>query len=445
MSNFLIFIQIKGLKKEMLKKAVLLLIFIFACKLSFKAQQTNNNCNNAAELCSDKLMTFSNIGANATLCSNCEDDFNFCFSPENTIWLKFTTNSTGGAVQVNFNNLVFESNPGQSQQLQAALIQTSSPCNGSSYTLIGNCVSNATGNFSINGTGLTPNTTYYLVVGGDKSGSGITTAAACTFNIYLTGSAVFKPTPFISVAPSKSSICKNEIVTYNVTLANCPDSTNFKWYVNGTFVASTPEAFYQTASLNDGDIVTVQTTCYEVCVDTISKNALPIDVTTVLVDAGPDLGNDPTKISRMSGSTNASSYYWTPSIGLADSSMLNTFVFPDYTIIYYLTAIENGCMAYDDMRFNVNNEVVIPNTFSPNGDGQNDKFEILYVDQYTNNVLQIFDRWGQMIYETTAYSYEKAWDGKNKKNEFAEGVYYYHLELRDVNKRIYNGSITIIK
>lgn len=430
----------------MLKKAVLLLMFIFACKLSFIAQQTNNNCNNAAELCSDKLMTFSNIGANATLCSNCEDDFNFCFSPENTIWLKFTTNSTGGAVQVNFNNLVFESNSGQSQQLQAALIQTSTPCNGSSYTLIGNCVSNAIGNFSINASGLIPNTTYYVVVGGDKSGSVITMAAACTFNVFLTGGAVFKPTPFISVVPSKTSICKNEVVTYNATLANCPDSSNFRWYVNGTFVASTPEAFYQTASLKDGDIVTVQTSCYQVCVDTISKNALPIDVTTVLVDAGSDIyGKDVAKMSRLSGVTNASFYYWTPSIGLADSSLLNTLVFPDVTTTYYLTATENGCTAYDEMHYFINKEIVIPNTFSPNGDGQNDKFEILYVDQYTNNVLQIFDRWGQMVFETTAYSYEKAWDGKNKKNEYADGVYYYHLELRDQNKRIYNGSITIIK
>jgi gliding motility-associated-like protein len=173
---------------------------------------------------------------------------------------------------------------------------------------------------------------------------------------------------------------------------------------------------------------------------------LPIDVTTVLVDAGSDIyGKDVSKISRLSGVTNASFYYWTPSIGLADSSLLNTLVFPDVSTTYYLTATENGCSAYDEMRYFINNEIVIPNTFSPNGDGQNDKFEILYVDQYTNNVLQIFDRWGQMVYETTAYSYEKAWDGKNKKNEYAEGVYYYHLELRDQNKRIYNGSITIIK
>jgi len=429
----------------MLKKVILILSVIFMSYLGLFAQLVNNNCSNATELCSDKLMSFTNVGANATLCNNCEDNFNFCFIPENTIWLKFKTNATGGTAQINFNNLVFESNTGQSQKLQAALIQTASPCNGSAYSLIGNCVSNATGNFSINASALNPNTIYYLVVGGDKTGVGISLAAECTFNIFLTGGAVTKLTPFISVIPSKSSICKNEIVTYNVTLANCPNNTNFKWYVNGTFVATTPEAFYQTASLNTGDIVTVQTTCFSVCVDTISKNALPMNVTTVLVDAGPDLFKDPTKVSNMSGVTSATSYFWTPGLGLADTSLLNTIVFPIQTTTYYLTATENGCTVYDEMIFHVNKEIVIPNTFSPNGDGKNDTFEILYIDQYSNNVLQIFDRWGQMVYETTAYSYEKAWDGKNKKNELAEGDYYYHLELRDENKRVYDGSITLIK
>jgi hypothetical protein len=53
---------------------------------------------------------------------------------------------------INFTNLVFETNPNQGNALQATLIEATAPCSSSSYTQLGNCVSNATGNFLINAT-----------------------------------------------------------------------------------------------------------------------------------------------------------------------------------------------------------------------------------------------------------------------------------------------------
>lgn len=404
-----------------------------------------NNCNYAEYICPDKSMTFTNVKANASTCSNCEDDFTFCFTPNNTIWLKFETNSTGGTIQINFSNLIFESSSGQSQQLQASIIQATTPCDASTYTQIGNCISNATTNFSLTSPALLPNTIYYVVVGGDETGVGITKAAECTFNVFLTGGAVSKPAPFMSILPSSTNVCANDIVTFSVTLINCPDSTNFRWFVNGTLVALTSESFYQTSSLKDGDIVSVQTSCYTICVDTISKNSLPIHVTTVEVDAGIDISKGPNESKLVEASTSAPEHYWTPDLYLSDSSGLFTRTFTPITMSYTLTAVENGCKAHDEMTVFVNSEVVIPNTFSPNDDGKNDKFEILYIENYPYNIVQIMDRWGQIIYETSSYDYEKAWDGKRNDDEMVEGVYFYHIELRDHDKRVYNGSVTILK
>ena len=85
-------------------------------------QEPYNICQNALELCPGTPISVNNIGANATGCVNCEDDFNFCFAPDNTIWFQIPTNAVGGNIQIDFTNLVFENNPGQDNELQLSLI-----------------------------------------------------------------------------------------------------------------------------------------------------------------------------------------------------------------------------------------------------------------------------------------------------------------------------------
>ena len=92
------------------------------------AQPSYDNCINALEICPNKSFTINNIGAGKTFCSSCEDDFNFCFTPNNSIWLKFNSNTTGGDATINFSDLTFESNIGQDNDLNATIISTSQAC-----------------------------------------------------------------------------------------------------------------------------------------------------------------------------------------------------------------------------------------------------------------------------------------------------------------------------
>src|SRR5690554_2893084 len=140
----------------------LLFFLLFFQSLFILGQEEYNNCADAFELCPNTIFSLNNVDANATVCANCEDDFNFCFAGENSIWMTFTTNDLGGDVEVNFSNLVFENNPGQGNGLQAAIIEATLPCISSSYTLISNCEANQTNAFSLNGIGLLPNTTFYV-------------------------------------------------------------------------------------------------------------------------------------------------------------------------------------------------------------------------------------------------------------------------------------------
>lgn len=92
---------------------------------------------------------------------------------------------------------------------------------------------------------------------------------------------------------------------------------------------------------------------------------------------------------------------------------------------------------------------VIPNAFSPNGDGINDYFEILGIENYERNSITIINRWGNKVYEAKNYGISttpKFWDGKANtgvrigNEELPTGTYYYILELGNGDKPI-GGSI----
>jgi gliding motility-associated-like protein len=82
----------------------------------------------------------------------------------------------------------------------------------------------------------------------------------------------------------------------------------------------------------------------------------------------------------------------------------------------------------------------IPNVFSPNGDGLNDLFRIAYDGDELFH-LQIFDRWGVKYYDTR--NREQAWDGKDLNgSEAAEGVYFYTVII---GTRKYSSNVTLIR
>lgn len=290
------------------------------------SQPSYNQCSSAFELCPNQTATLNNIGANKTVCSGCEDDFLFCFASTNTIWLKFTTNATGGDIQIDFSNMVFESAPGQDTELNASILTASVPCNSASYSAIGNCVSNASGPFSLIATSLTANTTYYVVVEGDNLGAGISIAAECTFDVLISGTGIDRPVPSIALTSSSNSICKNEIYTASASITNCPDNGNFTWYINGTQVANTTAPTFQTTALQDGDVISVETSCYLLCAEIVSDVEAPVAVYSFPIDAGDDIQISEGQTIHLLGSTSAIDFVWSPAINISDTSSLQPLI-----------------------------------------------------------------------------------------------------------------------
>lgn len=85
---------------------------------------------------------------------------------------------------------------------------------------------------------------------------------------------------------------------------------------------------------------------------------------------------------------------------------------------------------------------VIPNTVTPNDDGVNDTWRILYLESYPECRIRVFSRDGQPVYESIGYQVP-GWDGKYKGKKLPFGTYYYIIEPGSGRKPI-TGYVTLV-
>ncbi len=115
---------------------------------------------------------------------------------------------------------------------------------------------------------------------------------------------------------------------------------------------------------------------------------------------------------------------------------------------YYVRESLNGCVGNSNevkVTFKFC-EIEIPTAFTPDGDNVNDDWTIKNIDDVIpNNVVSIYNRWGEKIYESTKGNYEAhKWDGKFNGKCLPVDSYYYIIEYNDSNKVPLKGIVTII-
>ncbi|MBC8051594.1 MAG: gliding motility-associated C-terminal domain-containing protein [Sphingobacteriaceae bacterium] len=135
-------------------------------------------------------------------------------------------------------------------------------------------------------------------------------------------------------------------------------------------------------------------------------------------------------------------YKWVPATGLDNDTIPNPVASPVENTKYTLTVTSKaGCSESGDLYVTVV-EPDIPNAFSPNGDGINDRWAIKYLETYVRADVQIFNRYGQKVY--TSGQYLEPWDGTWQGKEIPVGVYYYTIEPNNGRKKLF-GSITLLR
>ena len=165
-----------------------------------------------------------------------------------------------------------------------------------------------------------------------------------------------------------------------------------------------------------------------------------------IISAGPDkqIFEGDTTILNGTLTGTATGFYWSPSTNMANPNTLTPSVSPSGSITYTLYATSPfGCSTVsDDVFVKVFKKVFVPNSFSPNGDGINDTWQIRGLDSYPSPSLKVFTRYGGLVYE--AGQYLSPWDGTYNGKPLATGVYYYLLDLH-MNLPLISGWVLIVR
>ncbi len=213
-------------------------------------------------------------------------------------------------------------------------------------------------------------------------------------------------------------------------------------------VYSTPGNYVVTTTYTDNVGCTVTSTVATVIqvyqVPTAGFEPSP-DVTTV-VDGEVTFNNQTSDLAN-------NSYVWNFA-GLGGSSSVSPVYLFTNSGEYFVTLIAtsaHGCQDTAIKKVTVNPDVVlyVPNSFTPNGDGLNDEFQIFLpptgVD-YSTFSLSIYDRWGTVIYKTN--DVYKSWNGgRNNSGEVVkQDTYVYKISFQDEKKKYYEkvGYVTLL-
>jgi len=165
------------------------------------------------------------------------------------------------------------------------------------------------------------------------------------------------------------------------------------------------------------------------------------------VEAGEDVTLNVGETTQFSG-MGEETYSWTPALYLDSASIYNPIAQPLYTTFYTLTTqSDKGCIASDSLKVTVTNifDVIMPNAFSPNGDGLHDNIGIKALGIESLTDFSIFNRWGQKVFQTSNLT--DRWDGTFKGIPQELGVYIYYVRANKYIGGIFEhqGHITLIR
>lgn len=184
---------------------------------------------------------------------------------------------------------------------------------------------------------------------------------------------------------------------------------------------------------------------------------LQLLVSGISVDLGPDLnlylGESVLLEPALNGNV-LDSLSWTHPEFLSCVDCLNPVVSPTTSTVFSLEVWDaNGCKSVDEVVVLVDKKarIYVPNAFSPDGDGENDRFWVFTGPEVRLiRRMQVFDRWGNQVYTAESLApngYSTGWDGMFRGSRMLPGVYTWYMvvEYTDATTEIFSGDVTLIR
>ena len=281
----------------------------------------------------------------------------------------------------------------------------------------------------------------------------VSTTNGCTDTLIKTNFIKVVSSPVISIT-GNNPVCMPGVLSFKGIQLQ-PDTSALSWnwsFGNGNTSSAknpVPQRYDTAGNYPLQLIVTNSSSCADTVTDVVVIYSLP------LVDAGPDkiipVG---TSVTLSTTGSAVTTYLWSPGTSLNCTSCPTPVASPKNNITYRVKVTDiNGCVSYDDVTVIVTcsgENVFIPNTFSPNNDGANDIFYPRGKGLYRIQSMQVFNRWGEIVFSKTnffANNPSDGWNGMYKNKPANTDVYTYIIEIICDNSSIlsFKGNITLIQ
>ena len=283
----------------------------------------------------------------------------------------------------------------------------------------------------------------------------VTSAAGCESSLtkqILASQIHPAPVASMSVVPltvNGAQVCLGDSISFTDNSAG-GNITKSIWYFGDGIIDSSFAEFHTYATATSY-------VAYHAVIDNNGCESVNNPSVAVLVDALPIVNagydkyvvvGDSVVLNEVSVIANDFTNWWTTTpynLYLNDTAILNPVFTPAVSGIYPYTLhvkTKAGCTGSDDINLVALDPPKIPNTFSPNGDGIHDTWDISSLAKYPGVTVKVFNRYGQLVYNVIGYA--KPWDGTYNGAPLPIGTYYYIISPKNGLKDI-TGSITILR
>ncbi|HEX9513627.1 MAG TPA: gliding motility-associated C-terminal domain-containing protein [Puia sp.] len=290
---------------------------------------------------------------------------------------------------------------------------------------------------------------------GDQVSCSITSNATCPANPtalsnIIAMSVVPDVVSSLNVIATATVICSDSLVIFTALPFNGGSHPSYQWMVNGRPVGADTSLF-SSRNLNNGDRISAVMTGNLLCSSPVNSS----DVVTMMVYQTPVITLTPDTVIAAHSSIRLDpsitgqvlSFQWSPATGLDNPDVLDPVASPAGNTTYELRVSSSaGCTASAKETVNVFYDLLMPNAFTPNGDGRNDLFRIPPSVPVSIKRFSVYDRWGALVFTTTSSS--AGWDGQFSGKPQPSGTYVWMIEfynplIRKLIKR--NGTVELIR